>query len=163
MFSNKSELMALFEEESAKTQAVLTALTAEACSQPLAPGFKTAGELAFHLIMAIPAISQFLGFVYTDLPPESIQSSPQQLSDAYRRIHERCTKHILDLTDEQLFQQRFAVYSQQWSAAYTISILIRHEIHHRGQLTVLMRQAGLALPDIYGPAKRTDSPPHGAA
>jgi uncharacterized damage-inducible protein DinB len=29
--------------------------------------------------------------------------------------------------------------------------LIRHQIHHRGQITILMRQAGLAAPGVYGP------------
>jgi len=31
--------------------------------------------------------------------------------------------------------------------------LIQHQNHHRGQMTVLMRQAGLTVPGIYGPAK----------
>jgi uncharacterized damage-inducible protein DinB len=35
----------------------------------------------------------------------------------------------------------------------TLQILVRHEIHHRGQMTVLMRQARLKLPGIYGPSK----------
>ena len=30
--------------------------------------------------------------------------------------------------------------------------LLHHEIHHRGQMTVLMRQAGLKLPGVYGPS-----------
>jgi uncharacterized damage-inducible protein DinB len=31
--------------------------------------------------------------------------------------------------------------------------LIVHEIHHRGQMTVLMRQAGLSFTGIYGPTR----------
>ncbi|WP_258881781.1 DinB family protein [Paenibacillus sp. sptzw28] len=27
----------------------------------------------------------------------------------------------------------------------------RHQIHHRGQMTILIRQAGLTAPGIYGP------------
>ena len=30
--------------------------------------------------------------------------------------------------------------------------MVKHEVHHRAQMTVLMRQAGLAVPGIYGPA-----------
>ena len=32
-------------------------------------------------------------------------------------------------------------------------LVIQHQYYHRGQMTVLMRQAGLTVPDIYGPAK----------
>ena len=31
--------------------------------------------------------------------------------------------------------------------------LIAHQGHHRGQMTVLMRQAGLVVPGIYGPSR----------
>jgi len=31
--------------------------------------------------------------------------------------------------------------------------LITHQAHHRGQMTVLMRQAGLKVPGVYGPAR----------
>ena len=33
--------------------------------------------------------------------------------------------------------------------------LINHQNHHRGQMTVLMRQAGLTVPGVYGPAKKS--------
>jgi uncharacterized damage-inducible protein DinB len=31
--------------------------------------------------------------------------------------------------------------------------LVRHLIHHRGQLIVLMREAGLIVPGVYGPSR----------
>jgi len=37
--------------------------------------------------------------------------------------------------------------------AVTLDLLIKHIIHHRGQMTVLMRQAGLNVPGVYGPSR----------
>ena len=34
-----------------------------------------------------------------------------------------------------------------------LHVLVVHQAHHRGQMTVLMRQAGLLVPSIYGPVK----------
>jgi uncharacterized damage-inducible protein DinB len=34
-----------------------------------------------------------------------------------------------------------------------LTVLLRHEIHHRAQMTVLMRQAGLRVPGVYGPSR----------
>ena len=45
------------------------------------------------------------------------------------------------------------MYGQKWKKKFTLQALILHEIHHRGQITVLMRQAGLRVPGSYGPAK----------
>jgi len=35
----------------------------------------------------------------------------------------------------------------------TLGVLLIHQAHHRGQLTVLMRRAGLVVPGIVGPNK----------
>ena len=45
------------------------------------------------------------------------------------------------------------MYGEKWKRGVTLAILIHHEVHHRGQMTVLMRQAGLLVPGFYGPAK----------
>ena len=45
------------------------------------------------------------------------------------------------------------MYGETWSRGMTLFYLIAHQTHHRGQMTVLMRQAGLRVPGIYGPSK----------
>ena len=40
-----------------------------------------------------------------------------------------------------------------WSRGKTLGALVTHQIHHRAQLTVVMRLAGLKVPGVYGPAK----------
>jgi len=32
-------------------------------------------------------------------------------------------------------------------------MIVNHQAHHRGQMAVLIRQAGLRVPDVYGPAR----------
>jgi uncharacterized damage-inducible protein DinB len=34
-----------------------------------------------------------------------------------------------------------------------LSIVLSHQTHHRGQMTVLMRQAGVPVPGMYGPSR----------
>jgi uncharacterized damage-inducible protein DinB len=45
------------------------------------------------------------------------------------------------------------VFGMEMQKAVTLSLLIKHIIHHRGQMTVLMRQAGLNVPGVYGPSR----------
>jgi uncharacterized damage-inducible protein DinB len=45
------------------------------------------------------------------------------------------------------------MHGQRWARGFTLTALLEHQIHHRGQMTVLMRQAGLRVPGIYGPAR----------
>ena len=45
------------------------------------------------------------------------------------------------------------MYGEKWARGQTLRILLDHETHHRGQMTVLLRQAGETVPGIFGPAK----------
>lgn len=39
----------------------------------------------------------------------------------------------------------------KWQNGASLRFAVMHQAHHRGQMTVLMRQAGLTVPEIYGP------------
>jgi uncharacterized damage-inducible protein DinB len=45
------------------------------------------------------------------------------------------------------------MYGERWPRGLTLHSLVVHQAHHRGQMTVLMRQAGLKVPGVYGPAR----------
>jgi uncharacterized damage-inducible protein DinB len=45
------------------------------------------------------------------------------------------------------------MYGERWPRGLTLQALIVHQAHHRGQMTVLMRQAGLRVPGVYGPSR----------
>ena len=45
------------------------------------------------------------------------------------------------------------MYGENWSKGTILSVLIKHEVHHRGQLSVVMRLNDIKVPSIYGPAK----------
>jgi 5-methylcytosine-specific restriction endonuclease McrA len=45
------------------------------------------------------------------------------------------------------------MYGEFWKRGSTLAIIISHQIHHRAQLTVVMRLNGLKVPGVYGPSK----------
>ena len=45
------------------------------------------------------------------------------------------------------------MYGEKWKRGTTLSVIISHQIHHRAQLTVVMRLNGLKVPGVFGPAK----------
>ena len=47
----------------------------------------------------------------------------------------------------------YEYYGMQWTGAFALQVCVMHQAHHRGQMTVLMRQAGLVVPGTFGPAK----------
>ena len=45
------------------------------------------------------------------------------------------------------------MYGETWKRGKSLPVFLTHEMHHRGQMTVIMRLAGLKVPGIYGPSK----------
>ena len=44
-------------------------------------------------------------------------------------------------------------FGRRMQRAEVLESYVRHQIHHRGQMTVLMWQAGLVVPGLYGPSR----------
>ncbi|PJN91909.1 hypothetical protein CVN76_02285 [Bacillus sp. mrc49] len=75
------------------------------------------------------------------------------MAAAFKEISSHAAQVIeQDWTDESLEQMQTA-FGRQESNAEILMGLIKHIIHHRGQMTVLMRQAGIKPPGVYGPPK----------
>jgi uncharacterized damage-inducible protein DinB len=82
-------------------------------------------------------------------PPASIK----EIIDAYTKAAESCSMQIEQNWNDDILNEKVEMYGEEWKKGVVLDVLIKHQTHHRGQLTVLMRQAGLKVPGIYGPAK----------
>lgn len=153
MFHTISDFIDLWAEESTKTRAVMQHLTEDSLGQLVVPGGRTLGRLAWHLTVSLGELSSHLALPI-DCPIEEGDVPPLE---TIRATHDRAAHSLADRvrqewTDDKL-EQVFEMYGEHWSGAFALGVLVRHEIHHRGQMTVLMRQAGLTVPGIYGPAR----------
>ena len=84
---------------------------------------------------------------------KTVPTEASKIVEAYQQQSEKLLNEITsNWTDDDL-QIEDDLYGEKWKRGLTLLILVNHEIHHRGQLTVLMRQAGVVVPSMYGPAK----------
>ena len=153
MFNRVQDFLRTWEFESAQTARLLDGITDAALSQSVAPGHRTMGELAWHLTTALREIAGKTGLQFH--APEKTAPQPStavEIRQNYRGAARNLSKAIADNWSDEDLQQRNDVYGMEWENGTTLMVLLHHQIHHRGQLTVLMRQAGLKLPGIYGPS-----------
>lgn len=154
MFTTVSNSVAELQKESAVTQQLLDLLTDASLSQGHAEGFRNLGQLAWHLVHNDKSFLLGLGLTF-DAPSANAQPPAQAavIAEAYRST----TQGIIAAVESQLTDARLAetvtVFGQQWTVGQAIYSALKHEIHHRGQLTILMRLAGLPVIGAYGPAK----------
>jgi uncharacterized damage-inducible protein DinB len=141
-----------WQSESGFTQKIFNALTDDSLSQSINDGHRTIGRIAWHICQTIPEMMNNTGLKLQELKAP-VPTDAKVIQETYEKAAKALSEQVKsDWTDETL-QEEDDLYGEKWKKGATLLILIKHEIHHRGQITVLMRQAGLIVPDIYGPAK----------
>ena len=151
MYKAADEFLGQYGYESNTTTNVLKALTDASLSQAKAEGHSTLGEIAWHIATA-PAY--MLGEVGFDMPKFDWETPKDltvaKLVETYTGLSEKIKVQAAAKSPEDL-ATGYRVWDMDWTTASMLGALISHEIHHRGQMSVLMRQAGLVVPSIYGP------------
>ena len=141
-----------YRNEAIGTQKLLDALTDESLGREIAPGYRTLGFLAWHLVTS-SALLLATGLKFDVESEENQPTSAAAIAQKYRGMVETVLDAVrTQLTDEKVHDE-IDIFGDKWTIGYTLGALIGHEIHHRGQMTVLMRQAGLPVAGVYGPSK----------
>lgn len=140
--------------ESEITEKVMRTLTDESLGQKVNEEGRTLGFLAWHLTLTLGEMPAHVGLsVAAPAEDAAMPSSAAEIADAYAKAAKSVSDQIAaNWTDETLLETD-NMYGETWARGLTLFYLIAHQAHHRGQMTVLMRQAGLPVPGVYGPAR----------
>lgn len=84
---------------------------------------------------------------------EPIPSKAKEIVDEYKRTSDGLINEMTKKWNDGTLLSEDDMYGEMWKKGKTLGVLVTHQIHHRGQLTVVMRLAGLKVPGVYGPAK----------
>ena len=154
MFSDIKAFLAIYGGESATTSKVLGVLTDESLSREKAPEHNTLGDIAWHLATAPYYMLSQVGF---NFDPAQAAKPEQPTAAAIKALYDKTSAEVKaqasGKTPEEIARIYHVFNVMDWSMGTMLTVLLNHEIHHRGQLSVLMRQAELVVPSIYGPTK----------
>jgi uncharacterized damage-inducible protein DinB len=154
MLTSISEFEFLWTSELEATQKIFKHLTNKSLVQAVTPQHRTLGRLAWHITTSIPEMMSRTGLKIAGPSPDApVPSTAKEIFSAYNDAAISLLEQIKDKWTDSTLQVEDEMYGSKWKRCDTLEALIRHQIHHRGQMTVLMRQAGLNVPGIYGPAK----------
>lgn len=140
--------------ESEATLKIFSNLTDESLTKSLNENVRTAGRLAWHITTSIGEMAHRTGLKFkTAENDSSIPATVKEIFNAYKEASENLISEIKSRwNDETLFVED-DMYGEKWKRGKTLSVIVNHQIHHRAQLTLVMRLLGLKVPGIYGPSK----------
>lgn len=151
MFNDLSTFFSVWEQESDNTAKILAALTDASLQQAVVPGGRTLGRLANHIIETLTEMPHKLGLDIAEEQPSF--TTAIELQQHFQRCNEQFVNAVKRQWSNDSLKQTTDMYGEAWQNGFSLWVLLTHMIHHRAQMTVLMRQAGLPVPGLYGPSK----------
>ncbi|WP_077620512.1 DinB family protein [Bacillus sinesaloumensis] len=153
MYHLLQEFVQEWQYEASSTQKILDALTDESLSQEVAPGHRTLGELAWHVVTSVHLMLSQAGLQFEGANGQEVPTSAKEIADSYRVTTENVVNAIKAQWNDETLKEVHDIFGGQMPTAILLGMMNTHQIHHRGQMTILMRQAGLKVPGVYGPSK----------
>lgn len=154
MFHKIDDFVQGWTYESASTQKQMDQLTDKSLSQAVVDGHRTLGRMSWHIVTSIPEMMSHTGIILPAVDHKApLPKTASEIKKAYAAVSKQLLEQVKTNWKDNTLQVEDNMYGETWKRGMTLFVLMKHEVHHRGQMTVLMRQAGLKVLGFYGPAK----------
>jgi len=154
MYRTVTEFVNDWDRESGISLKVERALTDKSLIQKTDPEGRTLGAIAWHMAVMIGLTGSAVGL---EVAAPARGTEPPAAASGIADAYETAMKSLKEEASRKLTDEKMAavitIFGRTMPAAGALDSLVRHQIHHRGQMTVLMRQAGIAVPSVYGPSR----------
>ncbi|MET4559810.1 putative damage-inducible protein DinB [Lysinibacillus parviboronicapiens] len=153
MYRQVDDFLTEWSNASIGTIQVLKAVTDEKLEQSIVEGHSTLGWLGWHLAGAIGYFSYLAGLQVPMLRQEDpVPTTAAEIVAVYEKAANSVKEEVAKLSNEDLLEE-VKGFDGPIARGALLRTLLNHQTHHRGQMTVLLRQAGLQVPGVMGPTK----------
>lgn len=136
------------------TLKIFSTIDDEYLSYKTSDNTRSLGRLAWHLTQTLTEMNHKAGLLKEDsLDGKPIPETMKEIMDTYKKYSGDLTDAVKESWKDEELTQSVEMYGQAFEKRLILSMLVKHQIHHRGQMTILMRLQGLKVPGIYGPAQ----------
>lgn len=154
MFRRVADFLPVWEYEAEATAKTLGALTDASLTQRFHPDVRTLGRLAWHLAQTVPEMGARTGLkIEGPAEDEPVPDSAATLAARYRAAADSLASEVRAHWSDAELEVEDDMYGERWARGRTLHAIVLHQAHHRAQMTVLMRLAGLPVSGVYGPAR----------
>lgn len=141
-------------EEAEFTLKVFSLLTDESLTAKSENYGRSIGKLTWHITQTLTEMGKIACvFEKDELADKPIPATVKKIAETYKEKSDVVVNFIKTKIKEEMLFLPMDIYGEKWELRKVFLAILKHQAHHRAQLTVLMLQAGLKVPGIYGPSK----------
>lgn len=154
MYHNIEEFLEEWKLEEALTLLIFSAISEDKKQKRANENVRSLEKLAWHITQTLTEMPFKAGIISEDaLDKKAIPDSIEGIIDLYREHATKLKEALVETWSNFDLEEKIEVYDQEWERSKILSVLVKHQIHHRGQLTAYLRINGLPVPGTYGPSK----------
>ncbi len=153
MYHSINEFLTDWKYESEATAKVFSNLKDESLDHKNSEIGRTIGRLAWHITATIGEMLGSAGIKLEILNDDNnYPKDAKEILGRYQEASDKLVDKLPQVWSDNSLNEKINMYGEEWTKEAVLTALIKHQIHHRAQMTTLMRQAGLKVPGIYGPS-----------
>jgi uncharacterized damage-inducible protein DinB len=154
MYRKIQDFITDWRAEEELTLKIFSRIGDEFLAKKVAENIRSLGCLAWHITQTLTEMPQKAGIIKEDkLEHEPLPATFNDIISQYKKYSKKLVDSLnKNWTDSDLTRV-IDLYGEKWEKGKILSALINHQIHHRAQMTILMRLQDMAVPGIYGPAR----------
>jgi len=145
----------IWDDETASTRRVLRAIpNAHITLKPHPRGWRMR-DLAWHIVTSERWFCTGPLGLATEGPDPAPKDAPPSSGEAMAAAREESHAALAAAARGKgapWFEEEVEFYGMRMPREEVLRLMLRHEAHHRGQLTVFLRLAGAKVPGVYGPS-----------
>ena len=154
MYRTIQDFLDDWKHENDATIKVFKNLTDSSLTHRITSENRSLGFLAWHIVLSLGEMGDKAG-LQVAAPAEDTPepASAAAIVSFYEKAGTSFASEVKNKWNDGMLSEEIEMYGEKWTRGATLAALSSHQIHHRAQMTVLMRQAGLKVPGIYGPSR----------
>ncbi len=153
MYRTITDFLNDWQEESEATLKIFNQLDDSKLHEKVSDKVRSLGRLAWHIVQTLTEMGARAGlFPADELEHTPIPTSAAEIARIYQDYTAMLSDNVKNLWSNESLNDKLNMYREEWERGRILSVFVKHQTHHRGQMTVIMRLLGMKVPGIYGPA-----------
>ena len=154
MYRSIEDFLKDWKAESEFTARIFLLITDEKQTEKIHEHVRSLERLSWHLTQTITEMGCRAGLFESDLlEHQPIPNNMKTIADTYTHYSDLIYTAVRKKWTDSSLTEKVAMYGEDWEKGKVLRVLLAHQTHHRGQMTVVMRILGLSVIGFYGPAK----------
>lgn len=149
MYRHTEDFLVEWQNAAKGATKAIEAITNDTQDTAIVEGHNTLGWLAWHLVEVGTMFGNVIGCTLSTVKADRDMA---HAIASYTTMQSAIADKVKTLTNEDLLQP-VKLFGNDMPRGQVLRILVNHQTHHVGQMTVLLRQANLRVPPVMGPTK----------